>query len=167
MMRKEVQIIGCTGKVDSVEEFIKKARDFILGNDILLQFMDADRILGKEHLISAIEHAQRAFKRKDNISSTLAMEILIYAAGEPQINNAIAKIGLKDGCERIAVVVEGDFEVAQLLSHLNLKRDDDVLEFKESKLPIAGISDAEISVVDKKKIMDLVLERVAMVDVRK
>lgn len=166
-----IDIIGCRGKVDSIEKFLQKARDFVLNcgskNDILLQFLDADQVFGKEHILSAIEHAYRSFERKENISATMAMEILIYAAGEPQINGALAKIGLKDGYERIAVIIGGEMDVEGLLTHLNLERDDDVLEPKEFKFREFGITEEEISAVEKDKLGDLVLERVAMVDVKK
>ncbi|MEE9151342.1 MAG: KEOPS complex subunit Cgi121 [Thermoplasmata archaeon] len=171
MMPKNLEIIGCTGKIESVEKFIQKARAFTPNYDskdeILLQFLDADKVLGKEHILSAVEHAERAFKRKKNISETMAMEILLYAAGEPQISTALAKIGLKEGCERIAVIADIELDIEGLLAHLDLKRDDEVLEYKDFKLREFGISDVEILAVDKTKIKDLVLERVAMVDVKK
>lgn len=166
-MQKNISILGGRGRVDSADKFIKRARDFIKFDDVLLQFLDADCVLGKEHIYSAIEHAERAFERGDNICTTKAMEILIYAAGEPQINNALERIGLKDGCERIAVIAQDDLDIEGLLDHLDLKRDDEVLEFKEQKLRAFGINEKEISAVEKTKIMDLILERVAMVDVRK
>jgi len=58
-------------------------------------------------------------------------------------------------------------DIEGLLTHLNLKREDDVLECKKFKLKEFGITDEEISAMDEKKLKDLVLERVAMVDVRK
>ena len=170
-MPQDIQIIGCRGKIESAEKFIEDARNhistFYSDEEVLLQFLDADKILGQEHIHSAIEHAQRAFERNKNISSTVAMEILIYAAGEPQISNALAKIGLKDGCERIAMVADAKLDMEGLLIHLNLKRDDEILEYKDFKLREFGISKKEISTVGKEKLKDLVLERVAMVDVRK
>ena len=165
--QKNIRIIGTRGRVDSADEFIKKAKDFIKEGDVLLQFLDADKVLGKEHIYSAIEHADRAFERGDNICTTKAMEILIYAAGEPQIANALERIGLKDGCERIAIIAQDDLDIEGLLVHLGLKRDDEVIEFKEQKLMAFGFSEKEISVVDKSRVKDLILERVAMVDVKK
>lgn len=167
MMQKGIEIIGCTGKIQSVEKFIKKAKDFIGEEETILQFIDADKVLGKEHIYSAIEHAERAFERGDNISTTKAMEILIYTACEPQITNALAKVGLKDGCEKIAMIMDGGIDSHKLLHHLNIKRDDKVLELNDSKLREFGITEEEISVVGKEKIKDLILERVAMVDVKK
>ncbi len=168
-----INIIGCRGTVDSVDKFLAKANDFVsnllLKDDILLQFLDADMVLGKEHILSAIEHADRAFQRKENISETLAMEILIYTAGEPQIKNALAKIGLRDGCERIAIITGGINTKAleALMDHLHLEQDDGVLEFNELKAREFGINEREISAVKKDKRRDLVLERVALVEVRR
>ncbi|ODS41400.1 MAG: hypothetical protein A7315_06370 [Candidatus Altiarchaeales archaeon WOR_SM1_79] len=167
MMQKGVEIIGCRGKIQSVENFIKKAKEFLGKEDAILQFIDADKILGKEHIYSAIEHAERSFERGDNISATKAMEILIYTACEPQINNALAKVGLKDGCEKIAMIIDGNVDLQGLLLYLNIKRDDKVLELNDLKLREFGISGEEISAVKKDKIKDLILERVAMVDVKK
>jgi KEOPS complex subunit Cgi121 len=167
MMDKKFKIIGATGKVDSVKEFIFRARELISDSDSLLQFIDAESVLGKEHIQSAIEHAIRAFERQDNISANLAMEILIYTAGKPQIQTALEEIGIKNGCEKMAIVADDNIEIDDLLTHLNLKRNDDVLEFKDSKLREFGISESEIMACNKKKIKDLILERVAMVDVKK
>jgi KEOPS complex subunit Cgi121 len=167
MMYKKYEIIGAIGQIDSANEFIFRAREFVIDSETLLQFLDADKVLGPEHIQSAIEHALRAFERKDNISANLAMEILIYAAGSPQIQSALDEIGVKDGCEKIAIIADDKVELEGLLSHLNLNRDDDVLKFSESKLNEFGISESEIIACDKKKIKDLILERVAMVDVKK
>ncbi|UCE72900.1 MAG: hypothetical protein JSV56_07640 [Methanomassiliicoccales archaeon] len=167
MMTTEIMIIGCTGKVDSVDDFIKKARKFLAKDDTLLQFMDADKVLGREHVFSAWDHAKRAFERESNVSSTMAMEVLIYTSGETHIANALKKIGIKDGCERLAVISDGDLDIDELLGYLNLKRDDEVLICTESKLREFGIGENEISAVDKDKIDDLILEKVAMVDVKK
>jgi KEOPS complex subunit Cgi121 len=167
MMDKKFKIIGVTGKIHSVEDFIKKAREFICDSDSLLQFIDAEKVLGKEHIQSAIEHAIRAFDRQDNISANLAMEILIYTAGKPQIQTALDEIGIKAGCDKMVIIADDKIEINGLLDHLNLKRDDDVLIFKESKLREFGVSESEITACDKNRIKDLILERIAMVDVRK
>jgi KEOPS complex subunit Cgi121 len=163
----KLNIIGCTGIVESPDDFIQKSSDFISRVDLLLQFMDADLVLGKEHILTAVAHAQRAFERKNNISSSLAMEILIYCAGTPQIKAALERIGIKKGSKRIALIYQEGLDIEALLGKLDLKRDDSVLQVTESKLRDFGISESERGAVDKKKIKDLVLERVAMVDVIK
>jgi KEOPS complex subunit Cgi121 len=164
---KNLNIIGLKGKAESSEKFIKSARDLLGNGDSMFQFFDADFILGEEHILVAYEHAMRAFETKKNISKSMAMEILVYVSGEPQIANALKKVGVKDGCERMVLVAHEDLDVKTLISHLNLKKADDVLKCTKAKLENFGIGGLEISAVDKDKIKDLILERVAMVDVRK
>lgn len=164
---KKLNIIGLRGKVESSEEFIKSARELLGNGNSMFQFFDADFVLGKEHILWAYEHARRAFETNKNISKSMAMEILVYVSGEPQIANALKKVGIKDGCERIALVANENLDVEDLISHLNLKKADDVLKCTKDKLEKFGINEQEISAVDKDKIKDLILERVAMVDVKK
>jgi KEOPS complex subunit Cgi121 len=164
---ESLKIVGLKGKVESSDEFLKSARDFFGDTQVMVQFFNADLILGKEHIESAYEHAKRAFDTGKNISQSLAMEILIYASGEPQIANAIKKVGVKDGGERVVLVADNKVDVKGLIGHLKMERDDEVVKFSEEKLKIFGIEESEISAVPEEKKKDLVLERVAMVDVRK
>ena len=48
-------------------------------------------------MISAVEHAIRAFERKTNTTNSLEKEIILYASGERQLKLAIPKIGIKKG----------------------------------------------------------------------
>ena len=69
------------------------------------------------------------------------------------------------------IVSEGDSEysevISNLLSELNLVQDDSVLEGNIEVLKRFGISKTEIDVVHPDKLGDLILERVAMVDIKK
>ncbi len=167
MMERKLNIMGLRGKVESSQGFLEAAREFLGDKKALFQFFNADLILGREHIESAYEHARRTFDTKKNISQSMAMEILIYVSGEVQIANAIRKVGVSDGNERIALVAQEGLDIEGLIGELNLERDDDVLEFSEKKLRNFGISEKEIAAVPQGKRKDLVLERVAMVDVRK
>jgi KEOPS complex subunit Cgi121 len=169
--QENIQIIGCRGSIESKDRFIGKVQGFVakpsVKNTAVLQCVNADLVCGKEHLLSAYEHARRAFERGENISSSLAMEILLYAAGEVQISSALAKIGLSDGSENVACIIDPEIEIGSLMAHLDLTRDDDVLECTEEKLLRFGITKESISAAGSDKMADLVLEKVSMVDVRK
>ena len=67
--------------------------------------MNADLVFGKNHMISAVEHALRSFERKTNTTNSLEKEILLYASGERQLKLAIPKIGVKSGNVKIAIVL--------------------------------------------------------------
>jgi len=172
-----LEIIGANGKISNVEEFLKKISIFSKKYNLTIQVFDASMIFGKTHLKSAVEHALRAMKRKTNSTNTLDKEILLYASGERQIKKAIPKMGVKKGCEKIALVLINDDEQDKenlfdsvkenILDQLNLKRDDSVLRGSHQTLLDFGLRDNEINTVTKDKYEFLILEKVAMVDVIK
>ncbi len=136
-----------------------------LGVEILL--MNADLVFGKDHVESAIEHAERAFKRGTNVATSKMMEVMLYASGERQLSTAIKKLGLKKGTTRVVLVVSDSRRVDEVLRDLKVSRDDSVLEGRAEKLRAFGLSQKALGSVAKGMVLDLVLERVALVDTLK
>lgn len=157
----DIEIAGAVGLVENVEEFMTHIRE--LGEILVL---DADMVCGRDHLISAVEHATRAFERGTNAASTLLMETLLYASGERQISRAVEKMGVRPGCERFAFVFF-DSRAEEVLRSLKMARDDSVLEPSKEKAIRMGISEEEIGSVPAELVPDLVLERVAFVEMMK
>jgi len=158
--------------------FFKQILNLSKEYKIVIQVIDADIVYGKNHLISASEHAVRAFGQKKNSTNSLAMEILLYASGERQIQRAIQKVGIKKGNVNIALVFADEVQkekngkvsdtiVGKILEALNLIRDDKVLEGDIDTLRKFGITQQELMTVPEYKHGNLILERVAMVDVIK
>jgi len=168
----KVEIIGCRGKIRDKEEFIKKLKRFGKKKDMACQIMDASKVYGKEHIISAVEHAVRAFRNKTNSCRTLDLEILLYASGKRQIKDAIDFMGAGDSEEFIFVAV-GDTGIDEYESAINFLEeegfeiDDGIIRGDEKTLKKFGISEEEMKSVDKSMYGDLILEKVAMVDVIK
>lgn len=169
-----IKIIGAKGKIKNVDDFLKKIGIYATENNVTIQAFDADLIYGKNHLISAVEHAKRAMDRKTNTTNSLEKEILLYAAAERQLKLAIPKIGVKEDNRNIAFVfVKNDKKdlpnkiTGGLLKILSLTRDDKVLEGDENTLRRFGIKKNETKTVTKAKYEDLILEKVAMVDIIK
>jgi KEOPS complex subunit Cgi121 len=169
-----MKIIGAKGKIKNVEDFLEKIIIFAKKNGLIIQAFDADFVFGKKHIISVVEHAKRAFSRKTNTTNSLEKEILLYASCERQLKLAIPKIGVKKGITKIAFVfIENKKKkisnkiVDELLKFLSLSKDDKVLEGDENTLKRFGIKEDEIKTVNRKKYCDLILEKVAMVDIIK
>ena len=106
-----LKIIGAKGSIQNVDSFLQQVSSFAQNHNVVIQAFDADMIYGKNHLISAVEHAVRAMERKTNTTNSLAMEILLYAAGERQLKLAIPKMGVKKGNANIAFVVVDDKKI--------------------------------------------------------
>jgi len=166
-----LKIVGAKGNIQSVDEFLKKLDKISNENNITIQVFDADIIYGKNHLISAVEHAMRAMERKTNTTNSLSMEILLYASGERQLKIAIPKMGIKKGKANIACVFiqQGltDQLINDIFEQLSLDRDDKVLEGNIDTVKKFGIGENEINTVAKSKYGNLILEKVAMVDIIK
>ncbi len=161
-----VLLAGLRGEVFSAEDALSAARD--AGEaDASVQLMRASMVFGRIHLESAIDHAIRAFERGRNTSNSRATETLLYASGTRQISKAIEKMGIREGDSEVALVAFGEFSLDEFLEKANFNQDDSVLDGDASMLIEYGICKKEISSVPDFKVFDLVLERVAMVDLLK
>jgi KEOPS complex subunit Cgi121 len=169
-----IKVIGAKGKIKDIYNFLEKINYFAKKNNLLIQSFDADLVFGKNHIISAAEHALRSFERKTNTTNSLEKEILLYASGERQLKLAIPKIGVKSGNVKIVIVLLNNINkkisnhtIDDLLKLVSLNRDDKVLEGDENTLKRFGIKEKELKTVNKVKYCDLILEKVAMVDIIK
>jgi len=168
-----LKLVGAKGSIRDVDKFLKQISIFAKDNNVVIQVFDANVIFGEKHLISAVEHAVRAIDRKTNTTNSLEMEILLYVSGERQLKLAIPKIGVKKGEVNIALIFFNktrrfsDILIEEFLEQLSLVRDDKVLDGNIETLKKFGLNENEIKTVTKAKYGDLILEKVAMVDVIK
>ena len=156
-----MQVLGARGAVGK-DALLERMNAL----DIKLQVFDAGAIFGREHLESAYEHAVRSHERGENLSQDLAVEVVLYAAGQRQIKSAMERVGIREDTIGFAVMLLEDGEPDTVLSGLGLERDDSLLD--EGKDPSRfGFSDEEIGVLGEDRVKELVLEWVAMLDVGK
>lgn len=140
-----------------------------------LQFFDPDLIATEEHLYFAVLNALQAFKSGTNFSKSVAMEIMLYASAQKQIQKAIEQIGVKpDSCNiAVAIVAEDQKQIEKqlivLTDYFGCAPDGTVLHLSEPKM--LKISEAfqvtETEIKTQKELMDkalvsLVIERMAL-----
>ena len=167
-----IKIFGSKGKISDVDIFLKKILDFSKENNVIIQSFNADLIFGKNHLISSVKHAKRAFENNTNTCNSLEMEILLYASGKRQLKHAIPKMGVKKGDVEVVFVLiykkeKNEDLINRLLDKIEFERDDEVIQGNINTLKKLGFKNSQIQTVSKEKFGDLVLERVAMVDIIK
>lgn len=133
------------------------------GVEILL--LRGDMVFGEDHLRSALYHAKRALKEGSNSSDSLAMETLLYASGERQLSTAIRKMSINDETSEMAIakLTDRPFQANVSWSPMPRARTD----FGKEALARFGISAEELATTDSPRALDLVLERIAAVDVLK
>ncbi|GAB6861014.1 KEOPS complex subunit Cgi121 [Haloplanus litoreus] len=76
---------------------------------VTVQAFDARYLVGRRHLERAVELADRAFDRGENVARERSVEILLYAAGRRQIDDAL-EMGVREGRTPVAVAVVVDGE---------------------------------------------------------
>lgn len=154
----KVTVIGAIGSFDIEELKMKLQKMGILG-------IDPKMVCGKDHLVLAANCAMKAFASKRNACSTLTMETMLYASGERQISKAADKMRIKSN-NAVALVIFNE-KIEGILSKLNLKQDDSILESSEEKMINFGINDTELRSVPDYKKYDLILEHVAFASLMK
>ena len=168
-------------KIENVEEFIQNIRKET--ENATVQFFDAKFVAGYEHLYFAVLNALTAFKNGLSISKNLAIEILLYAAAERQIRNAVQLLGVREDTGKVAVVVlaESKDEVVKALdkvsSIIQAEEDESILEIDDEKFEaikkLFNVSDLELEAklerkgLEKKALKDLIIERVALLVTRR
>ena len=168
-----IKIVGAKGNIQNIDGLLEQIQSFSQKNNVCIQVFNANMIFGKNHLISAVEHAQRSMKNKTNTTNSLGMEILLYASGERQLKLAIPKMGVKTGRAKIVLTLvkeKGEISdkiVNEMLNLFSLARDDSVIDGDKETLKNFGINKTELKTVSKNKYGDLILEKVAMVDIIK
>lgn len=174
---KHVAIVGFRKvKIKDIEEFFKVIRKEKLA-DVEIQFFDAKSVATWQHLYFAALNALTAFKNKENISKSLAMETMLYASAQHQIRKAMGLLGIKPYSSEIAALIIGEkpetvkSALSRVSKYINAQRDDTVLELSEEKAATIRrnftISDVELETVMKKDglekaLTDLVIERMAL-----
>ena len=166
----KTEIISGIVDVADVDDFIKMLGEVAKKHHATIQVLDADKVAGVEHLRFAIKRAMRAMHEGRNIAKDLGMEILLYASGKRQIERAM-EMGVHSGKNNVAIIVIGD-DIAEASVELKgIIHEAPVLDYTERKkeklIKTFDITEAEMRAVGEDKIPELVLERVALLDVMK
>jgi tRNA threonylcarbamoyladenosine modification (KEOPS) complex Cgi121 subunit len=163
-------------KIRDTDSFLGNARKEISSN-VEFQFLDAKFVATWQHIYFAVLNALTAFKNKENISKSLAMETMIYTSAQHQIQKAMKNLGITPETSEIALVIIGkDSEsvksaLSKILASTKMQLDEAVLELTKEKVRMIrerfGISDLELKTVMEKNeleeaLTNLVIERMAL-----
>ncbi|MDD2665594.1 MAG: KEOPS complex subunit Cgi121 [Methanocellales archaeon] len=164
------EIIGGIVDIDDVEAFIKMLNEVAKKHRVIVQAIDANQIASRDHILFAVEKASRAMREGRNIAKDLGLEILLYASGKRQIEQAMS-MGVHSGKNYVAIVIIGDDTTGASSELKTVLHEAPVLDYTECKkrklVKTFDITEAEINAVGDDKIPELVLERVALLDIMK
>ncbi|WP_152039469.1 KEOPS complex subunit Cgi121 [Salinigranum salinum] len=180
-----MRLVEGIAHVDDVDAFVASLAEIGADHGVTVQAFDARYVVSSAHLVRAVELADRAFARDENVAHDRAVEILLYAAGRRQIDRAL-EMGVDAGEQPVVVLIDGgatgdgsdgdDVDVDQigvgeagataaveaLLDPAETLGTYDVDRVRD----YFDVGERELRAVDG-ELADLVLERVALLDVGK
>ena len=165
-----MELVEGRATIEDVDEFVAWLGAVGDEHDCTVQAFDARYIVSRAHLKRAVELADRARERGEAIARERAVEILLYAAGRRQIQQAL-ELGVGEGDHSLVVLVvaevDGDERAARDAIEPLLDAADTLGEFDEQRVrEFFDIGERELAATDA-ALADLVCERVALLDVEK
>ncbi len=164
-----MEAVACEVEIDDLDTFVARLGEVGEAHGCAIGAFSPRYVACERHLERAVALANRAFSRGENVADDRAIEILLYAAGRRQIDQAL-EIGVREGQSRTVLVIDGEDETGAIeaLSGLVEPTDEPVAEDADPGLIASyfGITDAERGATDA-DLCDLVCERVALLDVEK
>jgi len=151
-------------------DFLYYIRNLGESEGATIVLFNADRMAGQAHVVSALTHAFRAFERGDPISNSVEMESLLYAAGSRQCEQG-TEFGVHPGENRVYLCIcpenkQVETALQQIGDNCNGEDWELISEEKRCLLKeLFGITNEELGVVGVSRLQDLVLERVALLEV--
>lgn len=137
-----------------------------------VQLISSDCIAGEEHINSAISQAEKAFLRKDNISSSPLIEVVVRASLGRQIKSAFELFDLEGSTEIVAISERYPEELAKEYGCMEDKSILDVDEEKYEKIKkVFNIGEKEIMAVSSsdfeervETLKKIIAERIALLN---
>lgn len=167
-----MMLVEGVADIDDVGEFVERLSEIGDAHDVTVQAFDARYVVSRSHLERAVELAVRAFERGENVAHDRGVEILLYAAGRRQIDRALT-LGVSPGEQSVVVLVDsavGDTDAereAVAAVERELSPEATLGSFDEERVrEYFDVGQRELAVVAG-TLEDVVLERVALLDVEK
>ncbi len=152
--RKDVEKVAIVRLASSqlgIDELLKAIGKI----DGTVQLFDSKNTVSKRHIIAAYENARSAFENKTNISKSMAMETLLFAAMTRQVGEAIKIMGAKSNKE-FAIFADSQSTYEKMKALLSSSSDfvpSEAHTFSAAKI---------FGITDKKKLDSLLLQKIAM-----
>lgn len=151
-----IQILGFRADIQSVGDTLDMISS-IRKDDEIIQFLNADSIASKNHIIHGVNQAFLAFDRGENLAKDISVEIVLRCSAQRQISKAFKMLGLKEGNMNLCAILINSRDYTEELSSM-FTLDEDVLIGDENKLiETYDISGRELETMS---VEDIIIDRI-------
>lgn len=161
MHMDNIQILGFKASIDSVGDTLDKINS-IRGDGEIIQLLNADAIVSKNHIIHGVNQAFLAFERGENLAKDISVEIVLRCSAQRQISKAFKTLGLKEGDVNLCAVLINSKDYSDELSSVFTRSDDVFFPDYDNLIKIYKISDAELQ---NMSVEEIIIDRITKLTV--
>jgi len=166
-------ITGGRKRIDDVRAYIRALASIGSDYGVTVQALNADTISGRGHIEFAVAKAEESFASGRNLARDLGVEIMLYLRGRRQIERAL-DMGVRPGENNVAIAIIGERAVEALpavQTTLLDTVDESVIDYTYEKdqllMKLFEITPAELEIVGRDRVPELVRERSALLEFEK
>lgn len=161
MYMDNIQILGFKANIVSVGDALDKI-DSIKEDGEIIQLLNADSIVSKNHIMHGVNQAFLAFDRGENLAKDISVEIVLRCSAQRQISKAFDMMGLKEGEMNLCALLINSNDYSHELDSI-FTRDDDVLapDF-DNLIRVYNISDVELQ---NMSVEEIIIDRITKLTV--
>lgn len=161
MYLENIQILGFRASIDSVGDTLDEVNSIKKDGEII-QLLNADSIVSKNHVIHGVNQAFLAFERGENLAKDISVEIVLRISAQRQISKAFKMLGLREGQMNLCAVMVNCDDCASRISSL-FDLDESVMEPDFDNLAsVYKISKEEL---DNMSVEDIIIDRITKLTV--
>ena len=156
-----IQILGFKANIVSVGDALYMI-DSIKKDGEIIQLLNADSIVSKNHIMHGVNQAFLAFDRGENLAKDISVEIVLRCSAQRQISKAFDMMGLKEGEMNLCALLINSNDYSHELDSI-FTRDDDVLapDF-DNLIRVYNISDVELQ---NMSVEEIIIDRITKLTV--
>ncbi|WP_435065235.1 KEOPS complex subunit Cgi121 [Halobaculum sp. EA56] len=102
-----MRLVEGAARVDDLDAFLADLTAVGAETGCTVQAFDARYVVDREHLARALDLADRAIERGENVARDRGVEVMLYAAGRRQIDRALT-MGVREDGGPVVVLVAAD-----------------------------------------------------------
>ena len=161
MYMDNIQILGFKANIVSVGDALYMI-DSIKKDGEIIQLLNADSIVSKNHIMHGVNQAFLAFDRGENLAKDISVEIVLRCSAQRQISKAFNMLGLKEGEMNLCALLINSNDYSHELDSI-FTRDDGVLapDF-DNLIRVYNISDVELQ---NMSVEDIIIDRITKLTV--
>ncbi|ACL18050.1 KEOPS complex subunit Cgi121 [Methanosphaerula palustris] len=165
----ECSIRSAVVTVNDPADLLVAIRAIAEKNSTHIILFDQDRMAGRKHAEAALAHAARSCSEQRMIARTFEMEALLYAAGSRQCTVG-REFGIHKGENHCYVCLCPDVPEVwdALCAHITIIPVVEEMSSSEKRarlMKLFSITETELAVIGEERMNELVLERVALLEV--